>query len=369
MKLSVVILAGAADEPSEDLGGRTPLETARLPSLARLVASGRSGAVRTVSAGVRPSIEAALGALFGLPGTPPAGGLLAAALGADIPAGAVPWRGDLVNLFDDCLFDPSSGSLREEEAALLVASLDEAFSSDGARFLRGVRWRTLLLLPESTREAVTEPPFALVGGKVKDHGPRGPGSDSLRAVMERAKAVLADHDVNVVRADLGENPASGLWIWGGGAVPPVPRLGPGTAFGEHPSFLGLARLAGLDPAPPGLAPAAAGGFAVVFCEGPLRASRAGDPAAKVAALEEVDRTVIAPLVERFVATGEGRVLVLASHASSSLRRRDLPDPVPFALAGPGTSRYGEVPFSESGARKADLVVERAGELLDFGWKS
>jgi 2,3-bisphosphoglycerate-independent phosphoglycerate mutase len=369
VKLSVVILAGAADEAAGSLGGRTPLEAARMPALAALAAAGRCGAVRTLPPGSRPSLEAALGAVFGLKATPPAGGLLAAALGAEVPAGTVPWRGDLVNLFDGRLFDPSAGSLREEEAGLLVETLDRIFAPEGARFRRGVGWRTLLLLPESTREAMAEAPAALVGERVADHGPRGPGADFLRALMERAEGVLTDHDVNVVRADLGENPASGLWIWGGGAVPPVRKLGPGTAFGEHPSFLGLARGAGLDPAPAGLSPAAAGGLAVVFLEGPLRASRAGDPAAKVAALEAADRETIAPLAERSNATGEGRVLVLASHACSCRLRRDLPDAVPFALAGPGTARYGDVPFSESGARKADLVVERAGELLDFALNS
>ena len=42
---------------------------------------------------------------------------------------------------------------------------------------------------------------------------------------------------------------------------------------------------------------------------------------------------------------------------------------PFLLAGPGTSRYHGEPFTEEGARRADLRVVNACELIEFARKS
>jgi 2,3-bisphosphoglycerate-independent phosphoglycerate mutase len=195
--------------------------------------------------------------------------------------------------------------------------------------------------------------------------------------MERGGELLREHEVNAVRADLGENPASGLWIWGGG-VPgtgTAPAPGPGIAFGRNPSFRGLALEAGLgvgeageDPEELGRAAVAAledHELVIALVEEPLRRGRVGDSPGKVRALEEADEGVVGPLAEALVASGAGRLLVVASHGVSSDRRRDLLIPAPFALAGAGTKGIGDTPFTEEGASSADLTAEHGGELLAF----
>ena len=54
---------------------------------------------------------------------------------------------------------------------------------------------------------------------VAKHLPRGKGGKELCQLMERAAEILANHDVNRVRKDLGENPATNIWLWGQGHRP------------------------------------------------------------------------------------------------------------------------------------------------------
>src|SRR5512139_1856361 len=65
MKYLVLIPDGAADWPVPALGGKTPLEAARAPNLARLAREGELGRVRTVPEGMDPGSDVAGMSLFG----------------------------------------------------------------------------------------------------------------------------------------------------------------------------------------------------------------------------------------------------------------------------------------------------------------
>ena len=54
MKTFVVVAAGAADRPLEELGGRTPLEAAATPVLDRMACDGRLGRLVPAPKDVRP---------------------------------------------------------------------------------------------------------------------------------------------------------------------------------------------------------------------------------------------------------------------------------------------------------------------------
>ena len=56
MKYVVFLGDGMADQPLEQLGGRTPLEVARKPHLDELARSGLTGMVRTVPPGMKPGV-------------------------------------------------------------------------------------------------------------------------------------------------------------------------------------------------------------------------------------------------------------------------------------------------------------------------
>ena len=65
MKYFVLIPDGAADEPQESLGGKSPLEYASLPTLDRLAGQGRVGLTNHVPESCAPGSEVACRSLMG----------------------------------------------------------------------------------------------------------------------------------------------------------------------------------------------------------------------------------------------------------------------------------------------------------------
>jgi len=386
MKFGVVILSGAADEPVEALGGRTPLETADLAAIRELGARARVGGVRTIPAEIVPSGEAAVATILGVdPGAEPpcAGGLLAGYLGIDLGPRDLAFRCDLVNLFEGAVVDPTAGRIAGEEAELIFSALDEALGGDSVRILPGDRWRGVLVVRDGQAEGVrTRPPGSFLGEKTSDRGPVGPGADLIRSLTERAAEILPGNDINAVRVDLGENPANGIWVWGGGRPKgPKEDSAGGSAIGVHPSFLGFAMEQGLRAV--GVAPASlpAGNLedigrsavaavdvsdtVVVHLDGAMEHSLLGETDQKVRYLTGADEWVVRPFAERILAEPDGRLLVVASHVASVEKRRVTRDVVPFLVAGGGTAPFGEATFSEAAATAADLVIEDGTGLLGF----
>ena len=66
MKTLVVLAEGVADRPQEELGGRTPLESARTPSLDRIALEGRLGRLAPAPEGLRPEEGAFALSMFGV---------------------------------------------------------------------------------------------------------------------------------------------------------------------------------------------------------------------------------------------------------------------------------------------------------------
>ena len=65
MKYLVVLGDGMADEPVEELGGRTPIEVAQTPNLDGLSRESEIGMVQTVPSGMKPGSDTANLAVLG----------------------------------------------------------------------------------------------------------------------------------------------------------------------------------------------------------------------------------------------------------------------------------------------------------------
>ena len=65
MKYLIILGDGMADEPIPRLGGRTPLQAARKPTIDRIAALGASGILDTVPEGFAPGSEIAHLSLLG----------------------------------------------------------------------------------------------------------------------------------------------------------------------------------------------------------------------------------------------------------------------------------------------------------------
>src|SRR5262249_9003610 len=123
MKYAIVIPDGCADEPQESLGGKTPLQAARLPNMDRIAQTGVVGRSNNVPASLTPASDVATLSLFGsdplevYTGRSP---LEAAAMG--IQLGPDDWaiRCNLVNIDQEEMRDFTAGHIKSEEGHALI---------------------------------------------------------------------------------------------------------------------------------------------------------------------------------------------------------------------------------------------------------
>src|SRR5947208_4367677 len=162
MKYVVCVPDGASDEPVAELGGRTPLEAAAMPVLAALARRGEVGRAATIPAGFPPGSDVGNMSILGYDparyhtGRAP---IEAAALGIPLGDGQVAYRCNLVKVgADGTMVDFAGGHPSSEDAARVIAALDDALGNDDISFHPGVQYRHILLAPAHRGDADCTPP-------------------------------------------------------------------------------------------------------------------------------------------------------------------------------------------------------------------
>jgi 2,3-bisphosphoglycerate-independent phosphoglycerate mutase len=379
MKYLVLVPDGCADEPLAELGGRTPLEAARMPHLARLAARAEVGLADVIPGGLPPGSDVGNLSILGYDpseyhtGRAP---IEAAAMGVDLAPDEVAYRCNLVTIdADGTMVDFAAGHVTSEQSHPIVAALDAALGGgrDGVRFHPGVEYRHLCVVPRDLGDAECVPPHDLTGRPALL--PTGPAAAKLIDLMEASKPV-----VRAAAAEVG-SVASQIWLWGQGTRPQLPdftaRYGvPGRLSSAVDLVRGLGVLSGIEVLD---VPGATAGFDndygaqrdaalaslqdrdffLLHVEATDEAGHQGAIDEKVTSLERWDSEIIGPIVG---ALGDApyRILLLPDHATPCAARTHTSDPVPYllfdsAVAGPG----GE--YSERGV--AGRVPVAAHELM------
>ena len=146
MKYVILLCDGMADHPIESLGGRTPLEAAHNPSMNWLAQTATVGMVRTVPEGMTPGSDVANLSVLGYDPTEVYTGrspLEAASMGVDLSERDMAMRCNLVTLsgegaFEDKMMaDYCAGDISTEEAAQLIAALQQALGGPQTEFHAG----------------------------------------------------------------------------------------------------------------------------------------------------------------------------------------------------------------------------------------
>lgn len=394
MKYAIIIPDGCADEPQESLCGKTPLEAAALPAMDAVARSGVVGRSSNVPESLAPGSDVANLSLLGynplehFTGRAP---LEAAAQGIELGPDDWAVRCNLVTIEDQSMRDFTAGHISTNEAAALIAAVQEELGSEHLEFYPGVSYRNLMVFRSSGRvvpfspDTRTTPPHDLTDKSVLDHYPRGPGSDLLNELMSQSVVVFQNHPVNAARREKGKLPATNVWLWGQGSAP---RLEPfGQQYGKQGAMItavdllrGLAVLLGWRrievPGATGYLDtdyAAKGRHAVaaledvdlvcVHVEATDEASHEGDVAAKVKALEEIDRHIVAPVAEALKRHGEYRILVSPDHATPLRTKTHSHGFVPWAIAGTGIEPDAATRYDDPTAAKSDRVFEEGWKLM------
>jgi 2,3-bisphosphoglycerate-independent phosphoglycerate mutase len=395
MKYAIVIPDGCADDPLPSLGGKTPLQAARLPNVDRIASMGVVGRADNVPRPLTPASDVATLSLFGYDplkyytGRSP---LEAAAMG--IKLGPSDWavRCNLVTVEHGLMRDFTAGHVSTEEARELIAAVTPAFASVTRARLElyaGVQYRHALVCRDGDRhfssETRTQAPHDVPDRPVADHLPKGPGAELLVELMEKSKPILAHHPVNEARRRAGKRPATQVWLWGQGKTPSLRPFkevygkdgaiisavdlvrGVGVLLGwKRIDVKGATGYLDTDYAAKGRAGVAAladHDLVCVHVEAPDEASHEGKADEKVKALERIDEHVVGPLLAALQRYPDWRILVSPDHRTTLATRAHAYGMVPFAMAGTRVAPHGQASYDEPTAAASDLAFERGHELM------
>lgn len=395
MKYIVLVGDGMADYPVKELDERTPLEVARTPNMDFLVQNGSLGRVKTIPDKATPGSDVANISILGY--NPKEfytgrGPLEAANLGVELNYDDVAFRCNLITASGDTLTDYSAGHISSKEAVSIIKFIDDKLGTNRIKFYPGVSYRHLMVIKRGADEHFENlhcnPPHDISGQSISKNLPKGDGADFIINLMQESRRVLENHEINLVRVDLKENPANMIWLWGQGKKPEftkfVDKYGVlGSVISAVDLLKGLGRILGLevinvlgatgyyDTNYEGKAKAALKSledkdFVFVHVEAPDEAGHNGDLREKITAIERFDQFIVGTILESFKQRQDFRILVLPDHATPIALKTHTADVVPFVVYG---SNIAPVPgfsgYSEKEAQKSNLYFDKGHELMEY----
>ena len=368
MKYVVCVPDGAADEPLEELGGRTPLEAAHLPTFAALARRAEVGRAATIPDGFPPGSDVGNMSILGYDparyhtGRAP---IEAAAMGLSLNDDQVAYRCNLVTVgTDGTMVDFAGGHPTTEAAAEVIDALQKELGGNGVRFHPGVQYRHILVTPADWADAECTPPHDLTGKPAV--WPTGPAAARLTELMDASREVVGRF------AGAGTVAANSIWLWGQGRQPRLPSFA--DTYGLQAAMVsavdlvrGLGALTGIRRAEvEGITGwydtdyeakrdaclqslAAGDDLFLIHVEASDEAGHAGNVEEKVKALENWDRRILAPLVDALDMDDfrPWRLLLLPDHATPLALRTHTSDSVPYMLVDSEADGAGGV-YTEAG---------------------
>ena len=222
-KQIIVWLGSYLDQPEKIFQQKRSFEVARTPYFDQFMREAQTGFLQLVDKNFPFENAGAFLNLFSkVLGSHQSiiGEMEAMGLGFQIPPGYLVFRCDLVTVSNQILLGWSAGHISGEETKMLIKSLEESLSNEKVKFLHSGANRSLLLVSEellegSASELQCLAPWAVKGKPTDLNFPKGKGSEFIANIMRHSMDVFQKHEVNQIRLDLGENPASMVWIWGG----------------------------------------------------------------------------------------------------------------------------------------------------------
>jgi len=389
MKYVVLCIDGAADWPLAELSNRTPLEAARMPHLQRLAREGVVGRTQHAPDGMDNGSDICCMALLGFDpckhhtGRAP---IEAKSLGIELRPGEIAVRCNTVTVRNGRMEDYSAGHIKTEESSQLIRAVDRALGRDDLRFHPGTQYRHILVVKKGgPLDAQCTAPHNITGKPASEYLPQGADATLLRELMEKSKAILADHPVNAARMARGENPATQIWLWGHGPRPSLPlfkdifglsgamisavdllkSLGLYLGFEvlDVPGITGFTDTDYGAKASYGIAALERHDLVFLHVEAPDECGHLGDHAEKTRSLEEIDAKIVGPLAASAIGrSGQLRILVSPDHSTPCVKKAHATEPIPFLAWGPGFAPLG-LAYGETAAKQSPVLVPHGHDLM------
>ncbi|MBI4545029.1 MAG: 2,3-bisphosphoglycerate-independent phosphoglycerate mutase [Gemmatimonadetes bacterium] len=386
-RIVFVVLDGLGGLPDPETG-RTELESAATPGLDALARSAALGLLEPVAPGITPGSGPGHLALFGydpLRWSMGRGVLSALGVGFELREGDVAVRLNFATLDGDGLVvDRRAGRPSDEECLRLVAKLRVGVQAPaGAEIFfepEKEHRAALILRGEELSAALSDTDPQETGVPPLHVRPLADGAEAtarlVQELLDQAQSVLSD-----------EPRANAVLARGFAAHQRYPSLADryklrAVALARYPMYRGVARLLGMDvqPVPESDEASVAAleqqysGYDFHFLHFKAADARGedGDFAAKVAAIEAVDR-----LVPRIQALRPDVLVVTGDHSTPARYRAHSWHPVPVLLASRWARGSDAHAFGETACRSGELgllpahylmtvVLAHAGRLAKFG---
>jgi 2,3-bisphosphoglycerate-independent phosphoglycerate mutase len=392
MKYAIIIPDGAADEPLEALGGKTPIEAANTPNMDRIAQMGRQGIARTVPDGFESGSDVAIMTLLGYdPKVYHTGRAPLEAAAQRIPLSPTDWvfRCNLVTVLNGIMKDHSAGGITDAEARKLLDELKTVIDVPGFEIHYGVSYRNLLVYRGTQEfELTTKPPHEIPDEPIEKYLPQGMGAQILRQIMEKSADLFEHHEINQTRRELRKNPANQVWLWGQGHAPKMDtfekRFGvkTGCMITGVDLLRGLAVLLGWDVHEvAGMTSFHDTNYAgqgkdtcamldqydlvLSHVEAPDEASHQADWKTKVDSIEHIDKHVVGPVLEKMETFPEWRLLVMPDHPTNIGTRKHGYAWPPFCMAGSDVKAGDGKNYSERNATASGIKIEKGHELMEY----
>jgi len=399
MKYIIIHGEGFADVLSRELGGRTPLQAAATPNMDRLASGGELGlAALSADVPVGGSDVTTLALLGYDPRKVHSGPAPFEAVGQGIAVDEqdVVFRCSMVTLragtpgtgtnMDVTKLGPSvvldddgAAGLEDDDARELIEAINEQLGSESVQFYPGAGHRHLMVWVGGKSRAVCVDPHEVVGKPIGEYLPTGDGADILRKLMEASLNILSTHPVNDARSEAGLKPINCLWLSGQGRRPQLITLAEerhvsGTMISTSDVHRGIGLCAGLEAVDPTLMTESGdtdfqsrGEAALrelskkdlVYVHVQMTSHMAADVGSKekVNILEECDRKIVGPILQRLENLGSHRVVLLCETWRTPGSRAITNSLSPYVFyEGPAPTKQKRG-FSEP---EAEIEAEKAG---------
>lgn len=395
MKYLLIVGDGMADYPIPELGNKTPLQVAHKPNMDNIAAKGRNGLIKNVPDDMNPGSETAILSLLGYDPhiyCTGRGPLEAPARGIKLNDNDAAFRCNLITEKDGVLVDYSAGHITTAEAEQLITAINDAFGEPGKiEFYSGLDYRHFLILRNvpNSRSITCTPPHDAIGTKISTVIPKTETTEVkeatalLNIMIQKSKALLQDHPVNVARTKAGKNPANMIWPWGGGPKPSMQKFkekyglkaavisavdlvkGIGTYAGMQiinvPGATGLSDTNYEGKADAALKALDDNDLVFVHVEAPDEAGHVKDPALKVKTIEDLDQRLLGRLLKGL--KEPCTVALLPDHPTPIKVGTHTRDPVPFAIYSPNAKADGIKTFDELSAKNGGFGLVTKESLM------
>jgi len=367
MKYIIILADGAADEPIESLGNRTPLMAAHTPNIDALCAKSRCGKLITVPADMPPGSEIANLSVLGYDVKEVFEGrgvLEAASIGVEIHENELAMRCNLICIENGLIKNHSAGHIPSEEAAKIIDTLNEELGNEDIRFHAGTSYRHLLVIKGGNKNISCTPPHDVPGTPFKNVMVKSlaPDADNTAALLNelilKSQQILEAHPINTARKEKGKDPANSIWMWSPGYKPKMKTYKElygktGAIISAVDLLYGIGAYAGLKPIHvegatglydtnyEGKAKAAVEAlkdvdFVYLHIEASDEAGHEGDVALKIKTLEYLDSRVVKYIVEETAKMDEDvAIAILPDHPTPCDLRTHTHEAVPFMIYHPG----------------------------------